>query len=273
MKRTTTSGIDDLLKDYKPQPLAEPPSPIVVVGENKFTALMERYKRFLDEERIWFEPIIKYYNAIEDISKILTPEEINQFLQMTIEIESHDNYQVRTGIFLSRLIQNSYDAGNNDFHLDTTSLTRHLTYFCMLIEGEEERPININIRGDVGYSFGFKSQYAKFTITGNVGLWLSTYSKFCNIFTTGNVGPWAGNASHHCTYTLAGNVESNLGENSQQSNYFIGGTLGNCVGINAMNCVYKTSNLKTLHELVKYLSNKNKIYFINSDGKEELVRA
>ncbi len=235
MKRTTTSGIDDLLRNYKPQPLAEPPSPIVVVGEDKFGALMERYKRFLDDETQRYYMMPSTYRKItQNIHTILSSEEINQFLQMTIESETHKNYQERTGIFFSRLIQNSYNAGNNNFHLNTTALTVPLGNLCAFIKGTKKRPVEVCLKGNVAYMGWY-------------------WSKYTICILSGDAGDHFADSSENGVYTITGNIEEGVGRFS-------------------INCTYKTPNPKTLEKMKEIIPQHNKLYFINRDKTEQLVR-
>ncbi len=302
--------LDDLLRNYKPQPLVEPPSPIVVVGEDKFTALMERYRRFLDEGGVQYQNLREMYQKTQDISTILTPEEINNFLQMTIENEHHGNYQMKTGIFFNKLIQNSYDAGNNDFHLDTTALVVPLNYLCALIKGKKEKFVTISLRGNIGRSYGFESSNGKSNITGNVGSDCGSLSKngtyiiagnagdgfgmeseYCeyliagnakyhfgfnsrkNIYVlTGNVDSSAGVSSEDCTYVFMGNTGIGLGTNSDLYYYFVIGAVGDYVGSDARQCTFRTPNEETAKKFSREVPNRNTVIYSHPNGYEEVMR-
>ena len=71
------------------------------------------------------------------------------FLQATISFEDHKEYKERTGIFINKLIQESYDAGHNGFELNTMALPL-IDKIGIYIQGKEKRPIEITIHGNAG---------------------------------------------------------------------------------------------------------------------------
>ena len=151
-------GIEDLFKGFipvKPEELKE-----IEVAEGRFQGLMGEYERFLDMECGDLD------NRLNKITDILTPTDINLFLQTTIRHEQHKNYDWATGHFISELIQNSYDAGHNDFTLSTTALKR-IHNLGSYLEGTKKRPLEITIKGNIGYSCGCSAKNAAFNIKGN----------------------------------------------------------------------------------------------------------
>lgn len=136
----------------------------VVVGKSKFGNLLERYEKFLNLSG-------KYYNVIHRgagwISEELTPDEINQFLQTTVAYENHENYVDRTGIFISRVICDSSNAGNNDFILNTQGLKR-INYLCCISSSEND-PLKVYITGDIGNECCVGADGSIFTIDGDFG--------------------------------------------------------------------------------------------------------
>src|SRR3989344_69860 len=77
-------GLDDLISGYtarKPDERKE----IEVVGEHKFSGLLRKYEHCLEiDAKYKLDDPIKAYNYInENVKEILTPSEINAFLQTT----------------------------------------------------------------------------------------------------------------------------------------------------------------------------------------------
>src|SRR3989338_1232257 len=64
------------------------------------------------------EEYVTSTQVIADI--LLTPQEIDDFLHVSKKFQGTVYYQTQIGVFMTRLIQNSYDAGNNDFILTPT---------------------------------------------------------------------------------------------------------------------------------------------------------
>src|SRR3989344_7879657 len=108
MKRTS---LGDLLKEHE---VGKVEVERKVEVKNRFGELCREYEEVLEAR--------DYKGKIKTIDDILAPSEINAFLQTTIGFEQHPEYDLRTGMFISQLIQKSYDAGNNDFVLNTQKL-------------------------------------------------------------------------------------------------------------------------------------------------------
>ena len=124
--------------------------------EDRFEDLKKKYKLFLDDDNNpeeWF---------LDNIHDVLLPSDINLFLQQTREYEDHTNYNY-TGHFISQLIQNSYNAGNNGFELDVNAL-KPISYLCSDVSGTEERLVRMIIKGRVGDYCGLDAQHSMFTI-------------------------------------------------------------------------------------------------------------
>jgi len=190
-----------------------------------FEELEELYKRELDFKA-------EGHSSRPILTQILTPEQVNTFLQTTVKYEKHKNYTDSTGLFISRLIQNSYDHGYNSFTLDTTALKEIDT--IGYIKGTPRNPIEITIIGNTGNVCGYRTKYITFNITGNIG--------------------------HNC------------GFESRNSTFNITGNVGSLCGILSKDSTYKTSNKKTLDRMLKDVNEGNRIIFIHPNGTEEIKR-
>ncbi|HLD00955.1 MAG TPA: hypothetical protein VJC39_04370, partial [Candidatus Nanoarchaeia archaeon] len=65
--------------------------------KNRFGELGRKYEEVLEAN--------DYEGEIKTIDDILAPSDINTFLQTTITCQQHQNYDWRTGMFISQLIQ------------------------------------------------------------------------------------------------------------------------------------------------------------------------
>ena len=96
---------------------------VEVVGENELRDILDQYKEFLDKNLIFnyqgsaFDAEDVSY-AFDLVKRTLTPEEINNFLQLTAICDDHPLYWSNTSLFLSGLIQESYNDGNSSFDLN-----------------------------------------------------------------------------------------------------------------------------------------------------------
>ena len=82
------------------------------------------------------------------------------------------------GLFISALIQNSYNAGYNHFQLNTQVL-KERNYLAYDLKGIPENPLHLVVNGNVGDSFGQYSSYGHFTVKGMTMSFLSRASEHC----------------------------------------------------------------------------------------------
>ncbi len=183
--------------------------------------LLVKYEEFLNKESD-FDQIEKIINK-ETIS--LTPDKIDDFLQQTILYENHKDYQTITGILISQLIQTSYNAGNNDFELNTKKLKTIDRIGAYLI-GKERNPIIITIQGNTGYKSGLLSENSIFNIKGNTGDCYGWESKGCTFNIEKDAGDQCGYLSTNSIFNIQGNTGNNCGESSDNCRFNIEGNTG-----------------------------------------------
>ncbi|MBI4980398.1 hypothetical protein HZC30_02450 [Candidatus Woesearchaeota archaeon] len=194
MKKGT--GIDDLVRDYVPERVEEKAK--IESGSNKFSELYRKYEKLLDSSS---EPIDNDFGFVEFIEypafldsscdwekltflEVLTPTEINLFLQGMMQYEEHRNYsESRSGLLVSKLIQNSYYAGHNNFSLGL-GVIEPFSRLASGLVGTKEDPLHINLIDlppfDTFLEITLSSRYCIFDL-GNTAL--STDGK-CNVDTS-----------------------------------------------------------------------------------------
>ena len=156
---------------------------------------------------------------LKSIDQILEPEKINSFLQATIRFEDNENYREYTGVFISKLIQDSYDVRNNNFVLNTKSL-KEIHNIGVRLEGTKEKPIQITIEGNTGDGCGYEAYHLTFNIKGNAGY-------------------GCGSGSVHSTFNIEGNTGDNCGQEAQNSTFKIKGNTGDLCGYEAYHLTFK----------------------------------
>ncbi len=150
-------GIEELLAGYKPAK-AEEEKKIDVADAIDFAELLKRYGQWTKDYS---------YEQPKCINDVLTPEQINALLQATVKYENIKEYQGKIGLLITKLIQNSYEAGHNNFKLDTTAL-QDMNRIGYQLRGTKENNIEVAIKGDVGYQLGVQAEHATFSVTGNI---------------------------------------------------------------------------------------------------------
>jgi len=238
-------GIDDLVKRYSPKKVEEEKR-IIAADALDYAPLFEKYLQYV-------ETFCPRSLDVEFIDEILSPDDINLFLQASIPFEDLQSsfpfedkaYCIAMGLFLSRLIQNSYQAGHNNFYLNTKNILP-LSELGMCFQGEEENPLKLTIDGDTGKNLGSRATNSMMTVHGN------TIS--------------LGDFISHCTFILHGKLEKH--------------SLVELFGKPITDCIFKTPNQETLQTLLKIIHKHkyrdtlsgNKIISIQEDGSEEMIK-
>jgi len=151
----------------------------ITAESGSFQEIEVLYREKIDPKLGW-----NYAAIMDNVTQVLTPKEINLFLQTTMKHEDHRNYVHNTGIFIAKLIQNSYNPDYNEFILDTTKL-QQIHRIGYDVRGTPEKPIVISIIGNTGSNYGAKSRNATFNVTGNIGESCG-FSSAYSIFKTSN---------------------------------------------------------------------------------------
>jgi hypothetical protein len=179
-----------------------------------------------------------------EIPFILDPLQINAISPI---------FRERSGIyFLHLLIKKSYDAGHNDFIVNTAnSIPNDL--FSRLC-GKDSVPLKITAHGDVGNNLAFHSQHLVVTAQGNTKNNAGSYSKHCSLTIYGNHENQLGSFAHHLTVRVLGNNGFDLGKSSSYSNITINGDNGHNLGVFSTNLsVHIKGN--TEHHMGHYSNN------------------
>lgn len=222
MSSSEQHGIEKLVGGYTSGRL-EVERNLQVVGR-EFIGLLEKYVHVLDQvPHLDDGDITKIIGRM--ITDVLLPAEINDFLQATGIAKEKTKYAWYTGNFITQLIKNSYQQGNNDFHLEVSNLPS-LDCVGQELRGTGVKRFHLSINGDVGNKCAIQSRYADFEIKGNTGDECGHSSEDVNFNIRGNVGNSCGYSTKRSWYTIHGDAGTNLGRSSGNSTFFITGNAG-----------------------------------------------
>ena len=134
---------------------------------------------------------------------VLSPDEITTFRRLTTCYEDNsyvlnEDHEAFTGLFISNLIQNSYDVGYNNFNLGTNDSF----LLGSSIEGSEENPIIIGI-GEVEFNHqivGLLAKHSTFNIKENHGTEIGCDAKHSTFNIEENQGENIGWDAKHSTF-------------------------------------------------------------------------
>ena len=114
------------------------------------------------------------------LKSILSPVQINSFFIATFPYEGEQHYDKATGLFLTKLMQNSYYAGFNDFVLGADA---DLDCLGTRMQGTHANPIRIKFKGNI-FDAASLATHVNLVVYGNV--------------------KWIGSSAKHCEFTLHG---------------------------------------------------------------------
>jgi formylmethanofuran dehydrogenase subunit C len=136
--------------------------------------------------------------------------------------------EVPGAFFLNKVLQESYDAGNNNFFIDTADSMTH--YLGERLRGTLADPIKITVRGNGGNYFGHESTCVSVAILGSAGNNLGHFSKHFSAFVQGNSGDNLGFSSKYLDARILGNNGGFLGWISEYLHATIDGDNGDDLG-------------------------------------------
>ena len=152
-------GIDHLVGGYSPGKVEEEKE---LASNPFFVSLFAKYEKAVYEDlvRLWQMDFILGENYVDEV---LLPKQINAFLQATIQyMRPGYHFTENTAVFINKLIQNSYSAGNNGFHLNLP--VTDLLCVGSHLQGKKERPIELHVKGRAGAFSGWSSEYLNLSV-------------------------------------------------------------------------------------------------------------
>lgn len=171
---------------------------------------------------------------------ILNPLQINLALQRMIAYGNEESegkgYGHITGLFVSKLIQDSYNNGCNDFTLTTgDSGVYHL---CSHLKGEEDNILNVQVNGNVGKVCGESSQHILLSLFGNAGSFCGSRSKYSTFKLQNDVGQWCAFESQHSDFLVYGNAGDDCASSARYTNLTVGKNVGNSNAYSSHHCSF-----------------------------------
>ncbi len=159
--------------------------------ESWLNGALRDFENFLNSK----EPVADAHDT--NRAKTFAPEQIDTLLQLAYASINRLEYQIKTGIYVTRLIQKSFRDGYNDFNLH---LQYPLLYLGYDLQGQEQNLLRLNIIGDTGPDFCSESKYVHCIITGKVGGASASNSRKSIFSIQGDVDETFGYNSHNCVF-------------------------------------------------------------------------
>ncbi|MFA5887160.1 MAG: hypothetical protein WC852_00405 [Candidatus Nanoarchaeia archaeon] len=196
-----------------------------------------KYEYFLDDKNVFDVDNSGMGACHNTIDFVLNPDEINEFLQKTRDFNfGQCCYNEITGKYVSKLIQNSFNAGNHFFVLETGRMNIN----CL---GQ-------NLRGSVQNGNGFCYPMIIVEVIGSIGDNCFTGSCGCYATIHGNVGNNLARCSNHSRLDVRGDAGYGAAEYSVSGLYEFRGSVKSGFYM-AKDCTFRAHNEDALKVLKK----------------------
>ena len=138
-----------------------------------------------------FYGFTKIHDSVEKLKSqvpLLAPTQIDLVLQRLLQMPyKYRPYRHSADIsmYISALMQKSYDAGHNGFVLHTHDVQLH--HLCADIQGSKERNVDMTVYGDTGSLTGEDSKWCSVRQMGNAYLNYFIGCEHIDVFISGSV--------------------------------------------------------------------------------------
>ena len=192
---------------------------------------------------------------------VLKPHQISMILMNEDILHKHrdsDHLGSFHG-FITALVQASYDAGYNEFHLPVSGRSYHL---CNELKGTKERPLVINVQSDYANYCAYGMSHVNLTYRGDASLDFANKAKHCFIDFEGTIKKdWIHifpfESGFSSKYRLAGDLtEVHPGHKSKNCEFEIFTDVGS-MGASSKNSTFN------LHGALRYLYDRKSGYMSN----------
>jgi len=229
---------------------------VEVKGESPLIKVVQNFEKFLGREIPNDIPLELDEEYFEGIPYILSSNELNAFLQLTPYLIGHENYERHLGYFISKLVNNAFIAGHNNYRIDLIDLPP-LDDVCLELRDRDlGYPLIVNVIGNVGSNFGWGTEKCRINFEGNANDAFCASVQNSEIYAQGNIG-----------YSAFMEMKDSIVR--IEADFQI-------LGYNIENCIFKTANEDLLKKILDpkpglVAGGNNGVVYIKPDGTEELV--
>lgn len=218
----TSLALNPFEKGRKPENIDE------IILDSNLREPYHQYMTLLNEYDFWYDLWKPKVRSKIDVP-LLTPGEISMFLRAVLDMESSPlswyEGSALLGVYVTRLIEASFKAGNNDFVL---YVEKSVDSLCSYLQADFPNYINLEIRGDVGEDFAENARNIKVKIIGSAG-GNCGLSAQCSIITiTGDAGDSLGGKSFKSRFYVKGTTGNKAGESATESTFYLKDVGDNC---------------------------------------------
>ncbi len=228
---------------------------IEVVGESGLKEAISNFKKFLKTRiEVNDDGILELQRgSFEGVDYVFSNEEINRFLISTLSLEREDNYNRNLGLYVSKLIDNAYTQGFNNFNLDLRCMPPLDFILSKTSTDYENSPFIASVKGDVRHYFAHGRTNSKINFEGNAGELFCSFVYNSEIYAKGDLGWCAFTGMKSTSIVIEGKIPE--------------------VDWGTENCVFKVYEERLVKDLKEELPQRegHKIVLIDDKGVERVV--
>ncbi len=224
-------GIDELIAQLVPQSVEDKPRITVVPGT---ASLLGQYRAMFyagltrDDKWLRREELKKIQEYTRDVKSVLSPAEITGFFEQTKDQAEQFHYGAFTGLFLTKLIQNSYNAGYNRFSIDTRWIPHdwehrvmEISYLGHRLRGREGNLLRLKVTGSLWKQNAAYAQYLHMNVTRGADKF-GPRAKNCEL--TASKANTLGSGARYCQFKAVS--ASDVGKGAKHSSFYLSDRAG-----------------------------------------------
>ncbi len=162
-----------------------------------------KLEAILEKSRYYLSPRAKPETEKKWYTEILTPDEISKFVQCLLKYEHHSGFILMSSRAIIDLIQNSHDAGYNNFNINLSTFTIVPYRPFLQLKGTEERPMRLLTVGNIEHA-AHEIEWVHLDLQGNAYGAFAEAAKNCEFRIYGNAGFSCGMGAYGCTFDIDG---------------------------------------------------------------------
>lgn len=234
-----------------------------------FETLLKKYSNCLQKH----DSLYKQNFNLPEISPIVSPVVI-QALAFALPVDS-DEAKNFFPAFITRLMQNSYDAGFNNFYLDLREKPE-LKFLGSNLKGRAGKKLKLTV-SDNGPEWWWAQnvEHVLYHTNSTAGLGFASRAKYSHFIVPRGCN-LLGYEAEHCYFEISESGGYSCLRSAKNSIVIVHNrsilALENSYGQSAVYSTFKTPDEKTLQEFLRDVPDNNQIIMIEKNGSEKIIR-
>ena len=233
--------------------------------DDNLNLIVRKYEEWLKRDSSYMlkEEYAKVFASLDDL-KELKKRDIHYFVDYMQKYKEAEKYTI-SGIYLSALLEKSFNCGHNDFVIKTET---PILWIGAYLSGKQHEKLFITIDGPAGMGTGYygtnlfvrikgkaeagsgkRAENSVFIFEKRTGQTCCERTKNCYCIFNGYAGSWAGYETKDSTMVFNGNCGEDCASYTENSNVLINGNIGHLFGFLTRGTDFYSQNINTLNKV------------------------